>query len=294
MSLRGIPVFFVALLVGACATPTLLVGYSRNGTVVRVRQSDGRVESRDTYGEEIDGMWGFRRGPRNRLYVCSYRTGQVLRFRETWQRPEGVFITHAKLVGPTDLIFLDDGDVLVACSGSNGFLLDDVLPSDHAALLRFSGPTADEPGTLLGEVRLGASAGVPTCLAKGPDGAIYVGGRNAGAVLRVDAEGNVTEFANVGEVLPGGAMQIAFGPDGLLYATSPAATLVVVVRDGVPFRKVEDADLGKPAGIAFGKEGDLFVASYDRGEVRRYDGETGKFKSVLADELAAPWAVRSR
>jgi len=40
--------FFVALLLGACATPTLLVGNSRNGTVVRVRQSDGRVDSRDT------------------------------------------------------------------------------------------------------------------------------------------------------------------------------------------------------------------------------------------------------
>ena len=102
-------VFFVVLLLGACSSNALLVGNSRPGTVVRIRTSDGRVQSRDTYGEEVNGMYGFRRGPSKRLYVCSYRTGNVLRFRETLQRPEGVYLEHEQLIGPTDLIFIENG-----------------------------------------------------------------------------------------------------------------------------------------------------------------------------------------
>ena len=294
MPCRRLPVFFVVLLLGACAGPQLLVGYSRPGSVARIAQRDGDVQWRDTYGTLVDGMWGFRRGPKRRIYVCSYRTGEIVRFHETWQRPEGVFIKHEKLVGPTDLIFRANGEVLVACSGSKHYLLDEDLPGEAATLLRFSGPGADEPGRLLGALAWPESAGIPTCLTEGPDGAVYVGSRDKGPIFRIDDENNVSEFADVGALLPAGAMQITFGPDGLLYATSPSAPLVVVVRDGVPFKKVEDPGLGKPAGLAFGKRGELFVASYDRGEIRRYDGVTGQFEGVLASELAAPWTVRVR
>ncbi len=286
--------FFVVLLLGACSSHALLVGNSRPGTVVRIRTSDGRVQWRDTYGEEVNGMYGFRRGPASRLYVCSYRTGKVLRFRETLQRPEGVYIEHERLVGPTDLIFLENGDALVACSGSTRFLLDEEVPSENAALLRFSGPKSKEPGAFLGAVGLGDNFGNPTCLATGPDGATYVGGRNHGSILRIAADGAVTEFADVGDLLPRGAMHIAFNDDGLLYATSPFATIVVVMRDGVFFKLVDDPEIGKPAGVAIGKDGALYVASYDRGELRKYDVTTGKFSGVVVDELAAPWTVRVR
>ena len=57
---------------------------------------------------------------------------------------------------------------------------------------------------------------------------------------------------------------------------------------------MDDPEIGKPAGLAIGNDGALYVASYDRGELRKYDITTGKFSGVVVGELAAPWTVRVR
>jgi hypothetical protein len=47
-----------------------------------------------------------------------------------------------------------------------------------------------------------------------------------------------------------------------------------------------------PIGIAFGPDGDLFVAEFANGNISRYDGTTGAFKTKISgSELKNPLAI---
>jgi len=295
-------VIFVTLLIGACSSPELLVGYARPGLVVRIRESDGRITWRDNTGSHSDEVLGIRRGPSRRLYLCSYRTSRILIYRESRQEFEGEFGRSATLEGPTDLLFLPDGNVLVACTGSNQFLLDEDFNAEGTALILLEGPKGDEPGRRITTIKKGDYAGVPTCLALGPDGTAYVGGRDSGQILRIELGkqdpgelARVIVFADIGDALNRGPMHIAFGPDGALYATSLFDTKVIRIDSKGVTTFLDDPELRKPAGLAFSKKGEhLFVASFGRGELRRYDAATGAFIDTFANELPQPWAVIAR
>jgi len=279
MNGRALPIALVAAL-AACSSPELLVGYARPGMVVRVRESDGRIQWRDNAGGDLNEVLGIRRGPSRRLYLCSYRTHRILAYRETWQTRKGEFAGPDAIKGPTDLLFLPDGSVLVSCTGSTQHLLDENFNADKTELVILSGPKSDTSGQRIAAVDKGDYAGIPTCLALGPDGAAYVGGRDSSKILRIelDEKPRVSTFADIGESLTRGPMHIAFGPDGALYATSLFDTKVVRIDKSGAKTFLDDPDLRKPAGLAFGKKGEhLFVASFGRGELRRYDAKTGAF-----------------
>ncbi len=100
--------------------------------------------------------------------------------------------------------------------------------------------------------------GVACGLAFAADGTLYVGDRS-GTIFRVDRAGHATTFAS----LPGSvaAFHLAFGPAGALYVTGPTLSsydgLYRIAPDGTVTTRY--ARFGRPQGLAFDREGTLFV-----------------------------------
>ena len=85
------------------------------------------------------------------------------------------------------------------------------------------------------------------------------------------------------------AGNLAFGPDGDLYASDYAGHRVVRFdgRTG-SFKGVFSAEgaLGSPGDLAFSPAGDLLVTDHEKNQVLRLDGLTGDVVGVFADGFA--------
>lgn len=106
--------------------------------------------------------------------------------------------------------------------------------------------------------------GIATGLAFDSSGAMYVGDRS-GTVRRIRGGGSGETFATLEPSVA--AYHIAFGPDGRLFVTAPGLAshdaVHVVNTDGSSdtfFR-----GLGRPQGLAFDSQGNLYVAACYRG-----------------------------
>ncbi|MCA1593810.1 MAG: gluconolaconase [Acidobacteria bacterium] len=106
--------------------------------------------------------------------------------------------------------------------------------------------------------------GVATGLAFDPAGRMYVGDR-AGTIHRVNGIGEAEVFALLEPSVA--AYHLAFGPDGALYVTgatvSSHESVTRVDEDGRT--SVFYRGLGRPHGLAFDREGNLYVAACLRG-----------------------------
>jgi sugar lactone lactonase YvrE len=100
--------------------------------------------------------------------------------------------------------------------------------------------------------------GVPCGLAFDRDGRLLVGDRS-GTIFRVDPAGQATMVASVPSSVA--AFHLAFGPDGALYVTAPTLSPYdsVFRVDGEGGVTIRHTGFGRPQGISFGPEGDLFV-----------------------------------
>ncbi|MBA2501357.1 MAG: gluconolaconase [Pyrinomonadaceae bacterium] len=106
--------------------------------------------------------------------------------------------------------------------------------------------------------------GVATGLAFDRQGRMYVGDRQ-GTIHRINGIGEAEEWAQLEPSVS--AYHLAFGADGALYVTGPTVSSFDAVM-----RIDEDGDtnvfyrgLGRPQGLAFDRDGNLYVAASLRG-----------------------------
>lgn len=106
--------------------------------------------------------------------------------------------------------------------------------------------------------------GIATGIAFDDDGVMYVGDRS-GTIYRVEEFGKGEVFASLEPSVA--AYHIAFGNDGRLYATAPglASFDAVYAIDKSGFEEVFYRGLGRPQGLAFDRDGNLYVAGCLRG-----------------------------
>lgn len=106
--------------------------------------------------------------------------------------------------------------------------------------------------------------GIATGLAFNRDGEMFVGDRT-GAIYRVNEIGEAHPWAQLEPSVS--AYHLAFGPDDALYVTGPTVSsfdaITRIDEDGEP--TVFYRGLGRPQGLAFDREGNLYVAASLRG-----------------------------
>ncbi len=100
--------------------------------------------------------------------------------------------------------------------------------------------------------------GVACGLAFAPDGTLFVGDRS-GTIFRVDRRGHAQTFASLPSSVA--AFHLAMGPDAALYVTgptlSPYDSLYRIDEHGTVTTRY--ARFGRPQGLAFDQQGQLFV-----------------------------------
>jgi sugar lactone lactonase YvrE len=120
--------------------------------------------------------------------------------------------------------------------------------------------------TAEGTSRVFASGlGVATGIAFDPEGYLYVGDRE-GTIYRVNRQGTGTVFATLAPSVA--AFHLAFDSQGNLYVSNPSMSgydaIHRITSDGEMRTFV--TDLGRPQGIAFDGQDNLYAVAYYRGE----------------------------
>lgn len=106
--------------------------------------------------------------------------------------------------------------------------------------------------------------GIATGIAFDSEGQMFVGDRS-GTIYRVNDIGEGTSFATLEPSMA--AYHLAFGPDGHLYVTGPTLSSFDSVMRISPDGEVTRffSGLGRPQGLAFDRDGNVYVAASRRG-----------------------------
>jgi hypothetical protein len=106
--------------------------------------------------------------------------------------------------------------------------------------------------------------GVATGLAFDPDENLYVGDRS-GTIFKISRSRQIYVFTTLEPSIA--AYHMAFGPDGYLYVSGPTTSSYDSVYRCAPSGEVEAfyRGLGRPQGVAFDRDGSLYIAASLRG-----------------------------
>jgi len=106
--------------------------------------------------------------------------------------------------------------------------------------------------------------GVATGIAFDPDGNLYVGDRS-GTIFKVSRQRQIYVFATLESSIS--AYHLAFGPDNYLYVTGPTTSSFDCVHRISPAGEVDVfyRGLGRPQGMTFDSEDNLYVAASFQG-----------------------------
>ena len=106
--------------------------------------------------------------------------------------------------------------------------------------------------------------GVATGIVFDGEGNLYVGDRS-GTIFKVSQQRQIYVFATLDSSIS--AYHLAFGRDGFLYVTGPTTSSFDAVQRISPAGEVETffRGLGRPQGLSFGADGNLYVAASFRG-----------------------------
>lgn len=132
-------------------------------------------------------------------------------------------------------------------------------------------------------VVVASELGVATGIAFSPAGEMFVGDRS-GTIYRISEDGSKEEFATVEPSVA--AFHLAFGPEGKLFVSSPGFAshdfIYSIDADGRVERFVRG--LGRPQGLAFDRDGNLYVAACYKGRhgVVRINLETREIEHFIA------------
>ncbi len=159
--------------------------------------------------------------------------------------PRGILTPFVRdIVNPTGMAMGPDGDLYISS--------------------RFDGQVfrAGSDGTVSVFAR---NLGVATGIAFDRQGYLYVGDRN-GTIYRINRDGMATAFATIAPSVA--AFHLAFNPQGDLYVTNPSLSGYDAIHRITPDGEVYTflSDLGRPQGLAFDEENNLYVAAHYRGE----------------------------
>lgn len=155
-------------------------------------------------------------------------------------------------------------------------------------VLRFNGVTGAYIDTFIPSGR-GGLIGPLILLFR--DGYLYVGDTMAGAIRRYDAstgafvDNFLPDNSQGMGAIPGDEQFFAFGPDNNLYVVAGNSKEIFRYNGQTgAFLDVfapTDSEMNTLSGLAFDKDGRLYLGDYGSGEVRRYDIATGTYEVFI-------------
>jgi sugar lactone lactonase YvrE len=159
--------------------------------------------------------------------------------------PRGILTPFVHdIINPTGMAFGPDGEIYISS--------------------RFDGRVyrATAEGTV---TVFAGDLGVATGIAFDPQGYLYVGDRE-GTIYRVNRTGVATVFATLAPSVA--AFHLASDAQGNLYVTNPSMSGYDAIHRITPQGEIQTfvGDLGRPQGIAFDDQGNLYVVAYSRGQ----------------------------
>jgi sugar lactone lactonase YvrE len=209
----------------------------------------------------------------------------------------------AQLCEPAGILFDPSGNLLIADYGNNRVRK---MTSDGMIATVAGGGQTDPafvfpPRSSDGVPEIHAAFGLVGGAAFDSAGNLYVSDTFASNIRKIAADGTVSTFAGTGQQLSSGdggsAIQagiqspgpISFGPDGALYVLTgdkvrkitPDGIIHLVAGNGIPTSLATaaqgdggpavNATLNEPGGVAFDRQGNIYIADSTNARVRKVD-----------------------